>query len=222
LTEMSRWLIELNPAVRVSSRALDVVEQKHDFKRLLGRWRPDAIAVCTDNEQSKHAINQVALPMAVPQVGAGVYDGGIGGEVYKVVLGQACYGCIADHLQLGRFNPPVKAPANYNTLTADDPPAISALNLDIEQIAILQCRMLLEVLLGKNVHLSGLEPGINLWVFANRLVPGTFARPLRAEFFKIPQRQDCLYCGAPVRNIEEQAKRILDQLTRRGGNFGLS
>jgi hypothetical protein len=222
LREMTRCIVEFNPSARVKAQALDVVEQPESFARLLQSWRPDAIAACTDNEPSKHAINQAALPLGIPQIGAGVYDGGIGGEIYKVVAGQACYGCIADHLQLDRSSPSQRPRSDYSGLEPADAPSISALNLDIEQIALLQCRMILEVLLQESGGLLGLEPEINLCVFANRVVPGTFARPWHAEFFKIPRRADCLDCGEAPRDLEEYADRILGGLARREKESSLS
>lgn len=222
LREVARCIAEFNPGVRLREEELDVVEQKSALTRLLEQTHPDLIAVCTDNEQSKHAINQMAVPLGVPQVGAGVYDGGIGGEVYKIMPEEACYGCIADYLQLARFNPAQSQPSDYSSGEAQEVPSTSALNLDIEQIALLQCRMILEVLLDEQPARMGLEPKINLCVFANRLVPGTFTRPLHAEFFSVPRRQDCLDCGAAPHNLDQDAERILAQLTQREKPFTFS
>ena len=80
LFELKRHLQNLYPFVHLTLCALDVVEDAELFLSRLEKWRPDLLAVCTDNEQSKHAANQVALRLGIPQVGAGVYDGGIGGK----------------------------------------------------------------------------------------------------------------------------------------------
>jgi molybdopterin/thiamine biosynthesis adenylyltransferase len=217
LDEVARFLKGLNPRVRVANRPLDVVEEKAEFSRLLSQWHPNLIAVCTDNEPSKHAINQAAVNQGIPQVGAGVYDGGIGGEIYRVLPGEACYGCIADHLQLSRSKvlPPPRP--NYNAAEPVETPSVSALGLDIEQIALLQCRMILETLF-QDRPLTGLGPEVNLCVFANRLVPETFPRPWHGEFFHIPAREDCLDCGAAPRSVEADAKKILAELAGRDRN----
>ena len=219
LREVARCVAAINPATPLRTRALDVIERPAAFARLLAQWRPDVIAVCTDNEPSKHAINRAALALDIPQVGAGVYDGGIGGEIYRVAPGGACYGCIADHLQLDPSNLSPAPQPDYNSPLPEEPPSVSALNLDIEQIALLQCRMILEVLLPSGDGLSGLAGAINLCVFANRLVPGTFARPWHAEFYNVPQLADCLACGVAPRNIEADAERILSGLARRTAEF---
>ena len=211
LFELKRHLQNLYPFARLTVCALDVVEDAELFLKRLEKWRPDLLAVCTDNEQSKHAANQAALRLGIAQVGAGVYDGGIGGEVYRVRAGEACYGCIAAHLQLRR-------PAKRETLTYDyngaDPfqaQSTSALNLDIAQIALLQSRLALEFLLD-DPQFTGLPAAANLLVFANRFVAGTFSRPFHCEFFSIKRLASCLDCGDPVGDLEQQAERIVTSL----------
>lgn len=216
LDGMRNYLRNLNPSVRLTSWSLDVTAQAGLLEKRLARWRPDLVAVCTDNEQSKHAINQVALRLGIPQVGAGVYDGGIGGEVYRVTAGRACYGCIAEQLQLHRYTSEEPSP-DYNSLPTETVRSTCALNLDIEQIALLQSRLALDLLLGDNSGFLGLGPEVNLCVFANRVVPGTFARPLHGEFFSVARRQDCLDCGEPAGNIEAEAGRILAALAAAPG-----
>lgn len=209
LTEMAAYIQNLNPGARVIAWPLDAVEQGRRLGRLLEERRPDLIAVCTDNEPSKHAINQLALRLRLPQIGAAVYDGGIGGEVYRASPGKACYGCIAAQLQL-RYQPRDSRQAqNYSNPSVEEGQATCALSLDIEQIALLQCRMALDLLLGQEHSLLRLPPEVNLCVFANRVVPGTFARPLHCEFFSVSKRADCLECGEAPAQVEAEAERIL-------------
>ena len=209
LEQMLAHLRALYPWLGLSDCALDVVKDAARFEQRLREWKPDLLAVCTDNEQSKHALNEVALRLDIPQTGAGVYDGGIGGEVYRVRPGQACYGCIAAQLQLQRHAPKPHSAPDYNHLDLEEVPPTAALSLDIEQIALLQCRMALELLLGQAPCAVGAGPEVNLWVFANRVVPGTFQRPLHCEFFRVPRQAECLECGRPNGDIEAEAGRIL-------------
>jgi len=53
---------------------------------------------------------------------------------------------------------------------------------------------------------------VNLCVFANRIVPGTFARPLHCDFYRVAKRKDCLICGTALSGVEEDAQRILSAL----------
>jgi molybdopterin/thiamine biosynthesis adenylyltransferase len=209
LDETLSHIRNLNPSVGLKACPMDVLKDAARLEERLRSWRPDLLAVCTDTEQSKHAVNEVALRLGIPQTGAGVYDGGIGGEVYRVRPGQACYGCIAAQLQLQRHTPKPRSSPDYNHLDLNEVPPTCALSLDIEQIAILQCRMTLELLLGDKSCSVGTGPEVNLWVFANRLVPGTFDRPLHCEFFRVPKQEDCLVCGKLTGNVDAEAKRIL-------------
>ena len=210
---MAEYIANLNPSAPVATRALDVVAERELFSQIIQRWRPDVLAVCTDNEPSKHAINEVAMAFGIGQTGGAVYDGGIGGEVYRVLPGGACYGCLAAHLHLDRHLPEHAGMSDYGASgTPSVPLAACALNMDIEQIALLQCRLTLDFLLGENAAFLGLPSGVNLCVFANRVVPGTFARPLHCEFYRVSKRKDCLVCGAALSGIEEDAQRILSAL----------
>ena len=212
VAEMARYIQNLNPASHITPCALDVVQEEARLGRLLGRWRPNLVAVCTDNEASKHAINRVALQLRMPQIGGAVYDGGIGGEIYRVRPGQACYGCIADHLQLRPLHTEIPGSIDYSNPAAAEAPSTCALNLDIEQIALIQCRLALGELLDPTTDFTGLPSKINLCVFANRVVPGVFSRPLHTEFFHVPRRKDCLECGETQGNVEAEADRILSAL----------
>ncbi len=74
---------------------------------------------------------------------------------------------------------------------------------------MLHSRFILEALLEEGPGFLGLDPKINLCVFANRVVPGTFERPLKAEFFHLPRQKDCLDCGEMAGNVEAEADRIM-------------
>jgi hypothetical protein len=214
LSQMVKFIRELNPSAQLETCALDVVEQAPEFSKRVSGWQPDLLAVCTDNEPSKHACNAIALALGVPQVGAGVYDGGVGGEVYRVLPGEACYGCLATHLQLKRQMLDPRPNVDYNSLPPDEAPSTTALNLDIEQLAILQSRWVIDTLLQDSSPdvCTGLPAQVNLWVFANRVVPGIFRRPLHAEFFSIPKDADCFNCGTAKAGLDQKANEILNRL----------
>ncbi len=212
LNEVAGYIRNSNPWARVKCCALDVVEQAASFERVLARWHPDLIAVCTDNEPSKHALNEVALRLAVPQTGGAVYDGGFGGEVYRVRPGAACYGCLAAHLRLDRQQPKPTEPQNYSNPQNAQQPTTCALSLDIEQIALLQSRLILQELFGPCPALLGIPPEVNLCIFANRAVPGIFARPWHCEFFSINPRKGCLSCQPASPALEREASQLLTAL----------
>jgi molybdopterin/thiamine biosynthesis adenylyltransferase len=209
LHEMVRYLHNVNPSVPLESWELDVLEDAESFREKVLAAAPHLIAVCTDSEQSKQAVNLVALRAGIPQTGGGVYDGGVGGEVYLVRPGGACYGCLAAQLQ--RHEPKnMRRPTglDYSQPDLEELRSTCALNMDIQQIALLQSRFALHLLLEGSPDLLGLPESVNVCVFANRIVPGTFARPWHAEFYSVPRAPECLLCGAPGAGVDEEAARI--------------
>ena len=211
-TELARYIRNLNPNTVTECVELDVTDNQTSFNRLIERVRPDLLLACTDNQGSKHAINEAALRLGIPVVGAGVYDGGIAGEIFITHPGAACYGCIAAELQLTDSGPKTALNVDYNNLDLAETRSTSALNLDIAQIALIHARVALNLLLSGEVDLLGIPPEVNLIVFANRRVPGHFERPLHGDFFHIKSHPDCLVCGSPAQNVNAMAELILASL----------
>ena len=89
---------------------------------------------------------------------------------------------------------------------------VTALNLDIAQIALIHARVALNLLLANEPDLIGLPQEVNLIVFANRREPSHFPRPFYGEFFHIERQADCLVCGAQAGNVEAEAAQILRSL----------
>lgn len=212
LSELARHIRNFNSATPIECVELDVTAQPEAFLKLVERTRPDLLLACTDNQQSKHVVDTAGVRFGIPTAGAGVYDGGVGGEVYVTRPGAACYGCIAAHLQLKRHTAEKPANIDYSNLDLDELRSTAALNTEISQIALIHARVALNLLLAGESDLLGLPPEINLVVFANRCVPGHFARPLHAEFYHLARRPDCLVCGRLDPNADLEARRILSSL----------
>lgn len=214
LAEMVAFLKNLNPSVEVNTAEIDVVAEKERFATFVAQVRPHLILPCVDNEQAKHAINEIAVSVGVPTVGAGVYDGGIGGEIYVTRSRQACYACIAHELKLEGQTPNKPSNIDYNSLDLEEVRSTCALNIDITQIALIQTRIALGLLTEREVDISGIPREVNLCVFANRPIPRAIDRPLHCNFHVIPRNPDCLVCGDSPENAEVEASEILDSLSR--------
>ena len=210
---LAHYIKNFNPNTMVETVELDVTANQDDFQHLVERVCPDLLLACTDNLPSKHAINDVAVRLGIPVVGARVYDGGIAGEVCITRPGAACFGCIATELQLKDSTPKKPLNIDYNNLDLDEIRSTSALNLDISQIALIHARVALNLLFGGEPELLGLPPEVNLIVFANRRVAGHFDRPLHADFYHIKKNPDCLVCGASAQDSNVEAERILASLS---------
>ena len=210
-TELKRHIANLNPETKVTCIDLDVTASTKEFEALVQKSSPDLIVIATDNEESRNAIDAVALRNKIPTVGAGVYDGGIGGEVYLTRPGTACRGCIATAMNLGRQTAAKPASLDYNNLNLDEVRSTCALNLDIEQIGLIQARVVLGLLMSDS-QLTGIPPEINFIVFTNHGMPAPFARPLHAEFFYLQRNPDCLTCGLQSAAAASEADRVLAAL----------
>ena len=206
---VSSHIRNLNPSTQVTAIDLDVVAGKEQFAEMVSNLNPQVILVCVDNETAKHVVNEVAVGYGIPQVGAGV-----GGEITIMHSRGLCYACMADHLQLARHAPAKARSIDYNNLNIDEIRSTCALNLDIEQLALIQARVGLHILLAGDPDLIGVPGTANLWVFCNRPVPGdpVLSRPLHCEFFSVPRNPDCLVCGSTAQGVDSEAVRIIRSL----------
>ena len=182
-------LLDINPGCTIETCSLDISRDVQTHRMLVER--ATQVHICTDNELSKHMTNELCVELGKPMVFASVFDGGCGGEAGRVMPSEACYGCIAKHL-----NVPATDSAG-ETIDYTDPDSLqeptAALNIDIAQIAILQARLGLLTMLEKHDQNEG-PPG-NYILFGNRPVEGLFSRMLESEIWTIPADENCLVCG---------------------------
>lgn len=213
IRELAKLIRRLNPDAKVQCMQMDVAQNHLGFGELIEKIRPDLILPCTDNQESKHAIDAAGVRHGIPTCGAGVYDGGVGGEVYRTKPNGPCYGCIAGFLQIGREQSNKPQAIDYNNLNIDELRSTCALSLDIEQIALIHARVSLSMLLPQQTEAFGIPAEPNLFVFSNRTGPGGFDRPLHCDFYYIPKNPTCLVCGMKKQDTQE-AERILKSLER--------
>ena len=212
-TELANHIRNYNPDAQIATAECDVILEPRRFESLILSPRVDLILACTDNQASQHGINALAVRHSIPVVGAGVYDGGVGGHVCRTGPGEACYACIADHLNLRAETQDKPATIDYSSPDLNGLRSTSALYLDIAPIALIQVRTALQVLLGNKTDLTGLPPQVNLIIFANRTHPKAFPRPLHADFRIIPRNPACLICTqAKHGDLAQEAEAILNSI----------
>jgi molybdopterin/thiamine biosynthesis adenylyltransferase len=202
---MRERLLDIYPACQVEIVEADVCDES-SIEQIIRDC--DQVHLCTDNEPSKHAVNSACVRLGVPMIFAGVFDGGCGGEVGRVLPAQACYACMATHLQR-TTGAEAKEPAiDYSRGEQPAARTTAALNIDIAQIALIQARVGLMTLLALN------DPDAdfvgNYILFGNRPVPGLFTRMLESEIWSIPRRTHCLICcDQPASDVDQLAGELL-------------
>lgn len=186
-------LHDFNPGCVVEVVSMDVIKDRDQLATIIRRC--SQVHCCVDNEPAKNVINEETVAAGVTLVFAGVFDGGCGGEVGRVVDGGACYACMAAYLnRSGRFDDSADPETFDYTNPASLVKSTAALNLDIAQIALIQARVGLLTMLGRHDPAQDF-PG-NYVLFGNRPVEGLFPRMLSSDIWAIPRDPGCLICGA--------------------------
>lgn len=198
---LRRHLLDINPECDIQAVSLDVAKEPYAVKALVRG--ASLVQLCTDNEASKHSGNAAAVEAGVPLVFAGVFDGGCGGEVGRVMPGDACYACMASYLnRSARFDELPEARFDYSNPDNEEYRSSAALNMDIAQIALIQARVGLVTLMERCGE-AGFGPlGGNYVLFGNRVVPGLFPRMLHSEVWTIARSGSCLICGGDGEDAE--------------------
>jgi molybdopterin/thiamine biosynthesis adenylyltransferase len=177
------------PECVVETVEMDVTGDRDRLAQIVAR--STQVHVCLDNERGKHAVNEAAVKAGATAIFAGVFDGGCGGEVARVVPGGACYGCIASHLN--RSARPEKHETFDYAAPDSEQKSTAALNLDIAQIALIQARVGLLTMVAR--HNPAQDFRGNYVLFGNRPVEGLFPRMLSSEIWTIPKDHGCMICG---------------------------
>jgi hypothetical protein len=146
----------------------------------------DLVVGCTDTEPPKHRLNRLCLASGVPAVHAGVYEGGVGGEVVLCGAGDGdpCYACVTSALKDA-----APLPAGGEDFDYGAPPgAVPSLGLDVRLVALVHAKICLMALLGE-------EPPGNVVLFGTAAVEGLFPRPFASAFLNVAPQEGCLVCS---------------------------
>ena len=191
-----------NPNAEVEAIALDIFELGERLEAAVA----DAVlvAVCTDAEPPKHLLNRLCLGARVPAIYAGVYTGGVGGEVFRCGGGPAdpCYACVASVLKESAPPPGPGEELDYGAIDAEGTlHGAPGLGLDVRMIALLHAKVCL-------LELTGEAGDDNVVLFGTAPVEGLFPRRLASALLTVAPQNDCLVC-APLRGLDRQAGHLL-------------
>ena len=208
-------ILNINPACDVETAALDVTVETERLAELVAR--STQVYLCTDNERSKHVVNEAVVRAGIPMIFAAVFDGGCGGEAGRVMPGGACYACMAAYLNRSdRFDEQKAETFDYSRPAAEEK-STAALNIDIAQIALIQARIGLLTMLAK--HDTTADFRGNYILFGNRPVEGLFPKMLCSDIWEIPRDPNCMICGGQESDAQAEvaADEILRDAVRRAG-----
>ena len=209
-------LLDINPACEVEIHGLDFAEDRELAEQLLRQ--ATQCHCCVDNDKARYAINEMIVEAGVPAFFAGVFDGGVGGEVIRVLPGDPCYACVASMLNRSpRFEQNRDESFDYSNPDQDQYRSTAALNIDIAQIALVHARVALNTLMEKH-EIEGVSPMEGNYVlFGNRPSEPLFPTMLHFETWQIPHADDCMVCnsGQNTADYESQADDIMAAATVR-------
>jgi molybdopterin/thiamine biosynthesis adenylyltransferase len=170
------------------------------------------LGVCAvDNEPAKYHFDGLMRKHGKPWSLGEVLSGGIGGWVHLFRPGEACYGCVASHLQ--------------RTITTDNrpPPDYSNPTAAVTETTIPASKASINVIAGLHAAatlglLAGSVPEYVSLLLPLAKVDGVFAEALRPFKFRIPRSPECLICGAVTAPAGEDLDVALDQALARLGH----
>lgn len=207
----AEWIKQFRPDLEVATIAVDLLDPARQSEI------EDAVAGCdlgicaVDNEPAKYHFDALMRKHAKPWTLGEVLSGGIGGWIHAFMPNEACYGCVASHLQrnVTTDNSPPPDYASPNGPIAET--TIPAPKTSINVIASLHASLTLSML-------AGSVPEFNSLLLPLAKVDGVFAEALRPFRFRIPRSPECLICGAQVAPAGEDLDVALDQALARLGH----
>jgi molybdopterin/thiamine biosynthesis adenylyltransferase len=196
---------------------------RHLSTRLGGGERTDLIdelaasadiGICAaDNESAKYAWDDLMRRHHKPWTLGEVLSGGIGGFVHWFAPGNACYGCVAGHLQraitLGQGKAPDYSQPDGGMAETKIPASRAAISTIASMHAL--------VTLGLLTHGPTYAPGFTSLLFSLEAVDSIFPLAFKSYRFQIPRAPDCLICGPVGLCTEENLDvAVNDALARLG------
>jgi molybdopterin/thiamine biosynthesis adenylyltransferase len=172
------------------------------------------IGICAvDNETAKYDWDDLMRRHGKPWTLGEVLSGGIGGFVHWFLPGNACYGCVAGHLQRAISIDRDKAPDYSQPDGGMAETKIPASRAAISTIASLHAL----VTLGLFKHGPKFAPGFTSLLFSLEPVGDVFPVAFKPYRFQIPRAADCLVCGGADLHPEEDLDvAVNDALARLG------
>lgn len=207
----AEWVRQFRPDLEVTTLAVDLLAPDRQDEIAAAVAGCDLGVCAVDNEPAKYHFDALMRQHRKPWTLGEVLSGGIGGWVHLFRPGEACYGCVASHLQrtVETDNRPPPDYANPGAPVAET--TVPASKASINVIAGLHAAATLGLL-------AGSVPEFTSLLLPLAKVDGVFAEALRPFKFRIPRSPECLICGAHAGPAGEDLDVALDQALARLGH----
>lgn len=208
----TKWLADMRPDLEVNPLAYDLLDpsRQHEIEEAV---KSADIGVCAvDSEPAKFQFDVLMRKFRKPWTLGEVLSGGIGGWVHRFIVGEACYGCVASHLQ--RSIQTDQTRADYSQpQAAREETRIPASRASINAIASLHASVTSGIM-------DGVDPGFTSLLLTMKKVEGIFAEAYKTHRFRIARSSECLICGLAVGKVPagEDLDVALDQALARLGH----
>jgi len=206
----AKWVRQFRPDLDLVTLPFDLLDRERQGEIESAAAECDVGVCAVDNEAAKYHFDALMRMHRRPWTLGEVLSGGIGGWVHAFRPGEACYGCVASHLQrsVTTDNSP---PPDYTNPGGPVETTIPASKAPISAIASLHATVTLGLL-------SGTAPEFTSLLMPLAKVDGLFAEALRVHKFRIPRSPECLICGEHATPAGEDLDVALDQALARLGH----
>jgi molybdopterin/thiamine biosynthesis adenylyltransferase len=199
---LADMLLDRNPAIQVTKRDVDLM-QYPDLQREIET--ATLVIMATDNEPTRHLINDICVKTQTPFVVGKVFTRGIGGEVYSFRPGESgCLACLEKVLERTQFRSGIReidlvSEEERNKIYGMEIPEIKdspGLNVDIAFITAFHTRFALDSIASRCATRPKNMPSIeeNYIVWGNRPVP-PFTKNFQLQRINVRPQEGCMICG---------------------------
>jgi hypothetical protein len=209
----AHWLKELRPDLEIVPLAVDLLDVERTGLIEEAAKSADFGVCAVDVELAKFHFDSLMRKFGKSWTLGEVLSGGIGGWIHAFRPGEACYGCVASHLQRTIQTEQPPAPDYSNPRGPVEEARIPAGKSSISTIASIHASVTLALL-------EGADLGFTSMLLPLRKVDGVFSEAFKPFRFRISRLQDCLICGmaGPDLPAGEDLDVALDQALARLGH----
>src|SRR5262245_11328302 len=207
----AKWVRRFRPDLELDTLPVDLLDISRQEELEAAVASCDVGVCAVDSEPAKYHFDALMRKHKRPWTLGEVLSGGIGGWVHVFRPGEACYGCVASHLQRTVTTDNRSAPDYTDPVALVQEATIPASKAAISTIASLHATVTLGLL-------AGTDPGFTSVLLPLAKVDGVFAEAVRAFKFRIPRSPECLICGEHTSPAGEDLDVALDQALARLGH----